>query len=104
MATWGVFRLFLLLFGLRTLEANELIENVSESAFGSHDAYLPLAFGDFNDDKLTDVFVVSAGDRSKLLVLLAKSGKRRHHFLHRRSSLFRVFVGVGAKSRLELLL
>ena len=48
-----------------------ILLNVTNSVFGSHLGVLPVAFGDFNGDKLTDMFVVEDGDRDKISVLIA---------------------------------
>ena len=48
-----------------------ILLNVTNSVFGSHLGILPVAFGDFNGDKLTDMFVVEDGDRNKISVLIA---------------------------------
>ena len=52
--------------------ASEL-RNVTNSVFSHEDLHiLPAAFGDFNSDKLTDLIVVHAQDRSKVSILLAQ--------------------------------
>ena len=48
-----------------------ILLNVTNSVFGSHLGVLPVVFGDFNGDKLTDMFVVEDGDRNKISVLIA---------------------------------
>ncbi len=49
------------------------LKNVTGSVFVEGDLdILPLAFGDFNSDKLTDLIVLHSGDRSKLSILLAQ--------------------------------
>ena len=65
--------LILLGFGFECV-FGALLRNVTESVFGEDPGYLPMAFGDFNSDKLTDLFVVKSenGQRSTLSVLLAK--------------------------------
>ena len=52
---------------------NPYLKNVTHNIFGDEVAILPLAFGDFNSDKLTDLIVLDQADRSKLSVLLARS-------------------------------
>ena len=67
--------LFLLFCLIHTSTSTPGLKNVTEAIFGSDKTdleVLPMAFGDFNSDKLTDMFVVSANDKSKLTVYLAK--------------------------------
>lgn len=63
------------LFSLLPLSLCSQLKNVTSSVFGSHAkdlALFPVAFGDFNSDKLTDLFVLSSDDRSKVSVLLSE--------------------------------
>ncbi len=53
--------------------SGSLLQNVTESVFGTRLGLLPLAFGDFNADKLTDIFVLDVKERSRVSVLLASS-------------------------------
>ena len=46
------------------------LKNITKNIFGDHVEKLPVAFGDFNSDKLTDLFVINQ-DRNKLSILLA---------------------------------
>lgn len=46
------------------------LRNITKNVFGDDLNYLPMAFGDFNSDKLTDLFAIS-DDRSKISILLA---------------------------------
>ena len=46
-------------------------KNVTKEIFGHELNFLPVAFGDFNSDKLTDLFVITA-DRKTIFVLLAE--------------------------------
>ena len=47
------------------------LKNITQNIFGDQVNILPVAFGDFNSDKLTDVFVLNQ-DRTKLSILLAR--------------------------------
>ncbi len=63
-----------LLLALPSLSSASLLRNVSETVFGSHLGILPLAFGDFNADKLTDIFVLASDrERARVSVMLASS-------------------------------
>ena len=46
-------------------------KNVTKEIFGDELNFLPVAFGDFNSDKLTDLFVIAV-DRKTIYVLLAE--------------------------------
>ena len=46
-------------------------KNVTKEIFGDELNYLPVAFGDFNSDKLTDLLVITS-NRKTLFVLLAE--------------------------------
>lgn len=46
-----------------TCLSSSLLRNETDSVFGSDVVILPLAFGDFNSDKLTDLIVIDAKDR-----------------------------------------
>ena len=61
------------LFSVGTLADDRFLRNVTGNIFGEELSILPLAFGDFNSDKLTDLIVLDYADRSKLSILLAKS-------------------------------
>ncbi len=62
-----------LLLLLPSFTCGSELKNVTSSVFGRDDlALLPLAFGDFNSDKLTDLVALHARDRSRLSVLLAQ--------------------------------
>lgn len=52
---------------------SQQLKNITKNIFGSgnHVEMLPVAFGDFNSDKLTDIFVLNQ-DRNKLSILLAR--------------------------------
>ena len=47
------------------------MKNVTDQVFGPDLNLLPVAFGDFNGDNITDLFVLDP-DRSKVSVMLAK--------------------------------
>ena len=47
------------------------LKNITEQVFGQDVNLLPVAFGDFNSDKLTDLFVINE-DRTKISILLAQ--------------------------------
>ncbi|XP_071746337.1 LOW QUALITY PROTEIN: T-cell immunomodulatory protein [Lepeophtheirus salmonis] len=50
----------------------QLLQNVTSKILGSLPrSMIPLAFGDFNADKLTDVFVTDSEERSKIAILFA---------------------------------
>lgn len=64
-----LFVTFLLAF---TQHASSMdLKNITENVFGDEVNLLPVAFGDFNSDKLTDVFVVNP-ERNKISILLAR--------------------------------
>lgn len=52
--------------------------NFTEYVFGTNTTFLPAAFGDFNSDKLTDLFVVTE-DGKKLEVLISQSEQPLMH-------------------------
>ena len=63
---------FLLGFALWPLLAQSSeLKNITEKVFGNNLGKLPLAFGDFNSDKLTDIFVIIE-ERNKISILLAQ--------------------------------
>jgi hypothetical protein len=65
--------LLLFLLALSTASGS-LLRNVSDSIFGNNLGRLPLAFGDFNADKLTDIFVLEDDGKSNTVsVLIATS-------------------------------
>ena len=47
------------------------VRNITTQIFGEKPQILPLAFGDFNSDKLTDVIAINE-DRTKISILLAE--------------------------------
>ena len=53
------------------LANGEQVRNITTNIFGDNTQILPMAFGDFNSDKLTDVIAISL-DRTKLSILLAE--------------------------------
>ena len=63
-----IYSMFLLQTGF-----SQQLKNITKNIFGSgdHVEMLPVAFGDFNSDKLTDIFVLNQ-DRNKLSILLAR--------------------------------
>lgn len=64
--------LFAFFLALLTQQATSLdLKNITENVFGEEVNLLPVAFGDFNSDKLTDVFVVNQ-ERNKISILLAR--------------------------------
>ena len=50
---------------------SQQLKNITKNIFGSQVEMLPMAFGDFNSDKLTDLFVID-NERNKLSILLAQ--------------------------------
>ncbi len=61
-----------LTLGLAFLVKADELKNVTEHVFGDKDLnMMPVAFGDFNSDKMTDVIVWSLA-KSELSILLAK--------------------------------
>ena len=46
------------------------LKNITTKIFGETTDLLPVAFGDFNSDKMTDVIMVNK-DRNKIFILLA---------------------------------
>ena len=74
MKTTVTMTMFLLLFLLYpSFSSPLLLRNETSPVFGSPSpTSLPLAFGDFNSDKLTDLIVLDSLDRSKVSVLLAQ--------------------------------
>lgn len=56
---------------LRHLGDCHQLRNVTGQVFGDQLDVLPVAFGDFNSDKLTDLFVVNP-ERNKISILLAE--------------------------------
>lgn len=62
----------ILLLGTCGITEGSLLRNVTSSVFGEDlpGGILPLAFGDFNSDKLTDLLVMTG--TSTLSILLAK--------------------------------
>ena len=61
------------MFLLQTGFSEQQLKNITKNIFGSDDhvEMLPVAFGDFNSDKLTDVIVLNQ-DRSEISILLAR--------------------------------
>lgn len=71
-ASLGLWLSLLLSFSdVGLVKAKAELLNVTGSVFGPDLTLLPVAFGDFNGDRITDLFVLTA-DRSKVIVLLAK--------------------------------
>lgn len=57
-------KLLLLLITLLALVAASSCSDITNAAFGKDIHRLPAAFGDFNSDELTDMFVLSQDDKS----------------------------------------
>ena len=55
--------------GFRSKAGEDMV--LEKNIFGSQVEMLPMAFGDFNSDKLTDLFVID-NERNKLSILLAQ--------------------------------
>lgn len=66
--------LFLLIICCQIGQYSVLSLNITQFVFGENTKYLPAAFGDFNSDKLTDMFVVTQDGRTlKVLMSHAES-------------------------------
>ena len=64
--------MFIAIFSLAgSASGSGILLNVTNTVFGSHLGVLPVGFGDFNGDKLTDMVIVEDGERNKVSVLIA---------------------------------
>lgn len=68
---WKIFYISAFFATLVHVGLSQQLKNITKNIFGSQVEMLPMAFGDFNSDKLTDLFVID-NERNKLSILLAQ--------------------------------